>query len=132
MKLNDTTTHRHIDEKISFYRKSASGKDRYIQVKIWHNQLLRGDHKFKGYEHPMTLIEITVCNSKTKEPLFKRPLWLSIYGERRSEISIEAVCDSYFQRFDLEHFFRFGKNRLLMDKFQTPDIEHEINWWKIV
>ncbi len=36
------------------------------------------------------------------------------------------------QRYDLEHFFRFGKNKLLMISYQTPDVDHEENWWEIV
>jgi hypothetical protein len=28
--------------------------------------------------------------------------------------------------------FRFGKQRLLMTEFQTPDIEHEENWIRLV
>jgi len=37
-----------------------------------------------------------------------------------------------FERLDIEHFFRFGKTRLLMDKIQTPDVEHEEAWWQLV
>jgi hypothetical protein len=29
----------------------------------------------------------------------------------------------------LEHLFRFGKQKLLLDKFQTPDDRYEANWW---
>ena len=36
------------------------------------------------------------------------------------------------QRFDIEHFFRFGKNKLLMNKIQTPDVVHEESWWQLV
>ncbi len=31
----------------------------------------------------------------------------------------------------MEHFFRFGKNRLLLTSYQTPDVGHEENWWEI-
>lgn len=48
------------------------------------------------------------------------------------ELSLLDIFDSYRQRFDIEHFFRFGKNRMLMDKLQTPDVEHEEAWWKLV
>jgi len=57
--------------------------------------------------------------------LFKRPLFLIIAGKRKAEVSTQDSYESYRQRFDLEHFFRFGKNRLVMDKVQTPDTEHE-------
>jgi hypothetical protein len=39
---------------------------------------------------------------------------------------------AYLQRYDLEHFFRFGKQKLLLDKFQTPDEKHEEHWWQLV
>ena len=31
----------------------------------------------------------------------------------------------------MEHFFRFGKQRLLTTSYQTPIVEHEENWWQI-
>jgi predicted alpha/beta hydrolase len=40
--------------------------------------------------------------------------------------------DAYRQRYDLEHFFRFGKQRLLMAADQTPVVEHEENWLTLV
>jgi hypothetical protein len=39
---------------------------------------------------------------------------------------------SYRQRFDLEHSFRFGKQNLLLTAFETPDVEHEQQWVKLV
>ena len=43
-----------------------------------------------------------------------------------------CIYSSYRQRFDIEHFFRFGKTRLLLDKIQTPDVQHEEAWWQLV
>ena len=39
---------------------------------------------------------------------------------------------AYCQRYDLEHFFRFGKTKLLLDRYQTPCVEHEEHWWQVV
>ena len=36
------------------------------------------------------------------------------------------------RRYDIEHFFRFGKDKLLMAKHQTPDVKHEEAWWRFV
>jgi hypothetical protein len=41
------------------------------------------------------------------------------------------IWESYKKRYDIEHFFKFGKSRLLMDKFQTPDTTHEESWWQL-
>lgn len=54
-----------------------------------------------------------------------------VSGKKRLELSLQNIFDAYRQRFDIEHFFRFGKNKLLMDKSQTPDVEHEEAWWQI-
>lgn len=62
------------------------------------------------------------------KPVFERPLCLAIYGKRRDEVENAAVNQLYLQRFDIEHFFRFGKRNLLMNKFQTPDVGHEEAW----
>ena len=48
------------------------------------------------------------------------------------ELSLSDIFLSYRQRFDIEHFFRFGKTRLLMNKIQTPDVRHEEAWWQLV
>jgi hypothetical protein len=38
-----------------------------------------------------------------------------------------VICD-----YTIEHYFRFGKQRLLMAAYQTPDVAHEENWLQIV
>ncbi len=55
-------------------------------------------------------------------------MWLIAIGQRRNELSGLDIYYAYRQRFDLEHFFRFGKQRLLMAAFQTPEVDHEENW----
>jgi hypothetical protein len=83
--------------------------------------------------HEKTFRLLRVCVYKESgELLFKRPLWLIAAGKRRHELSLLDIFNSYRQRFDLEHFFRFGKNCLLMNKTQTPDVNHEEAWWQLV
>lgn len=50
-------------------------------------------------------------------------------GERRSEITLLHIFHAYQRRYDIEHFFRFGKQRLLLDRYQTPETEREEKWW---
>jgi hypothetical protein len=40
--------------------------------------------------------------------VFKRALWLVVDGARRNELTLLEVQQAYRQRYDLEHFFRFG------------------------
>jgi len=82
-------------------------------------------------QHPFTLVKIRWYNQKG-EALFQKPLWLIVMGERHMELSLLDIYQAYLQRYDLEHFFRFGKQKLLLDKFQTPDEKHEEHWWRLV
>jgi hypothetical protein len=39
-----------------------------------------------------------------------------------------TIWHDYRLRFDAEHFFRFGKSRLLLVNYQSPDVLNEENW----
>jgi hypothetical protein len=68
----------------------------------------------------------------TDQPIFKRKMWLAVWGKKRMQLTLEQIYWSYRNRFDIEHYFRFGKQRLLMDSYQTPDVQHQDNWMEIV
>ena len=58
--------------------------------------------------------------------VFKHPIWLAIVGQK--DINTRQVSDIYKRRFDIEHFFRFGKRKFLLNSFPTPKVESEENW----
>lgn len=45
------------------------------------------------------------------------PMWLIAAGSRPHQLTCLDIYQSYCQRFDLEHLWRFGKQRLLMAAF---------------
>jgi hypothetical protein len=51
-----------------------------------------------------------------------------IVGEWPDNWPVTFFWKFYTSRFDIEHFFKFAKQRLLMTKFQTSDTIHEENW----
>ena len=52
--------------------------------------------------------------------VFKRPLWIGIIGARKDEVSSEMAYNTYLNRYDIEHFFRFGGySRYLMSAKPT-------------
>jgi Transposase DDE domain len=130
-KLNDPTTWHHPDEHIEFSQLTGTGKTLSIKIDAWNEVIMRGKKGVKLSDYPIRLLRVQVFKA-SGVLLFKRPLWLTAAGKRRMELSLFDVYSSYRQRFDIEHFFRFGKTRLLMDKIQTPDVEHEEAWWQLV
>jgi hypothetical protein len=102
-----------------------------VEIQAWHNRLMRGKKDIPMHQQPFTLVKIRWYNPPG-EVLFQKPLWLIVMGARRAELTLRDIHQSYLQRYDLEHFFRFGKQKLLLDKFQTPDDQHEENGWRLV
>jgi len=111
----------------------TSRKKRIYRVRLegWHNLLMRGKQGFPMQQHPFTLIRVRMLDEQGR-PVHERTLWLIVMGKRRHELSLVEAWEAYTQRYDVEHFFRFGKQRLLMAAYQTPDVEHEENWMWIV
>jgi ribosomal 50S subunit-recycling heat shock protein len=132
MKLNHPATHIQPDQVVEIETSTSKKRPITVVIKVWNSRLLRGTNEFKGYENPFNLHQICVFDKVTNKKLFKRPMWLAVDGERRHEIEAKSVYESYRQRYDIEHFFRFGKQKLLMASFQTPDVNHEEKWWQIV
>lgn len=102
------------------------GKCLMVSLKAWHNLRMKGSKSYPIHEHPFTLMQVQIT-APNGEQVFD-PMWLIVMGNRRHELSLLEIWQSYRQRFDLEHFFRFGKQRLLMTAYQTPDEQHEENW----
>lgn len=125
-KLSDGRTWGKPVEAIELQTISQRGKVQIIKIESWENFTMRGKHNVE----PFRLVRIQIFK-ENGERLFKRSLWLLISGKRRNELSLQNIFESYRQRFDIEHFFRFGKTRLLLDKFQTPEVNHEEAWWQL-
>ena len=130
MNLNNVATYLTHDQSIQTKKISKKGKELTISIKAWNDMLLRGSKDFKSSEYPLNLIQITVTNQEGNN-VFKKPLWIAVLGKRKHELELIDVYNNYASRYDIEHFFRFGKQNLLMDAYQTPDIEHEELWWKL-
>lgn len=129
MSLNKPSDHTCPNDTLQFVSESRQGKSHRMTIACWKNCLLRGSNNYDARAHPLSLLKITVTDTDDN-PLFKRPLWLGVVGNERERLSLRAIYDYYISRYDIEHFFRLGKTRLLLDNYQTPDVTHEENWWR--
>ena len=131
--LKDPASWHEPDERATTTWVSRRGKTYRVEIQAWHNMLMRGKRKPKPlpmHRYPFTLVRIVSYDQAGKQ-VFRRPLWLIVIGERRRELSLSDIRQAYGQRFDLEHFFRFGKQRMLLASFQTPKGEREETWWQL-
>lgn len=131
--LADAETWPAPDETLRLPETSRRGKVYTVEIQAWHTMVMTGKtkpEKLPMHECPFTLVQI-VRYDKEGKPAFKKPLWLIVMGDRRGELSLAPIVEAYAARFDLEHFFRFGKQKLLMVAFQTPEVAHEENWFQL-
>jgi hypothetical protein len=110
------------------------GQVRHIALQAWPNLLMPGKRKpvrIEMYRHPFTLVRVVRTDGQGAA-LDAKPVWLLVSGQRRQQLSLAAIYQSYQQRGPLEHFFRFAKQRLLLADFQTPETGREEKWWRLV
>jgi hypothetical protein len=129
-KLSNPAERAAPDETLTRWETSSRGKRYRVEIQAWHNMLMRGKRGIPMHQHPFTLVCITRYDEDGK-PAFNRPLWLVVMGDRRAELSLEHIYLAYQARFDIEHFFRFGKQKFLLTQFQTPEVEREEKWWQL-
>ena len=129
--LSEPSTWHEPDEVTQTTHTSRRGRTYIVHIEAWYNMLMRGKRGYPMHHNPFTLLRVRLLDAEG-QPAFKRTMWLIVLGQRRHELSLLEVYEAYRQRYDLEHYFRSGKQRQLLTSYQTPDDEHEENWWQIV
>jgi hypothetical protein len=129
--LNDVATWGPPDQTAHTTFTTRHGQTYTVQLQGWTNMRVRGAKGVAMHLHPFTLVRARGVDA-AGQPIHKRAMWLLVIGPRRAELSLVEIWEAYRQRYDLEHFFRFGKQRLLLTAGQTPDVRRAENWWQIV
>lgn len=132
--LSEAESWHQPDEQATVRETSRRGKQYRVEIKAWYNMLMPGKHKpepLPMHRYPFTLVQIVRYDAEGKLAC-KRPLWLIVIGKRRRELSLLDIYEAYGQRYNLEHFFRFGKQKLLLASFQTPEAVREETWCQLV
>ncbi len=130
MSLSKPETHRQPGNHCETGWQARSGQIYTVKIDAWNNILFRGSKKFRAAKHPVTLVRICIVDEHGNT-LFKRPMWLAVMGKLRHQLSLLSIYQYYRSRYNLEHFFRFGKTKLLLDKYQTSKPSHDEYWWQL-
>ncbi len=128
--LKDNATWCTPAESLSAIFKTRKAKQFTAHIQCWDELLMRQKNNIHLNKYPFRLIRITITD-ENNNPVYKRAMWLMVSGKQRQSLNLMQIWQSYKRRYDIEHFFKFGKTRLLMDKFQTPDTLHEESCWKL-
>lgn len=117
--------------KLKWEIEPIKGNRQFIEAVEFREVIMRRKFKLPINKIPLRVIGFQIVDQAGK-PKLDRRLWVVIAGKQRNELTIKQVFDLYRKRFDLEHFFRFSKQKMLFNQFQSPRVDHLENWWQIV
>ena len=83
------------------------------------------------HRYPFTVVRARLLDAQGR-PVYQRDMWLLVIGRRRHELSLIEIWEAHRRRHDVEHFFQFGRQRMLLAAYQTPEVENEENCRQIV
>lgn len=109
-----------------------NGRAVVITTTRWCDLLLRSKGTAKMQDKPFDVLRVEIRDAKTKSLVFKRPMYLTVFGKRKEQMPTQDVQPQYRERYDVEPAYRFAKQKLLLCALQTPDLTHLDRWIKIV
>jgi hypothetical protein len=98
----------------------------------WDNMMIRSKDGNNMKDKPFNLIASQVVDSETGELIFQRPMFIGIFGKKKDQITTIQAFEDYRNRYGIEPHNRFNKQHLLLDKYQTPDVDNLDKWTLIV
>lgn len=120
------------DECKTFEKITAKGRKLKITLSIYKNLQFRSKKGYSMKDKFFNIVETEIIDAQTGQRLYNQNMYLCISGERKDEISTTEAYEIYCKRFDIECYFRFAKQKLHLDKFQTPDVTHLDSWLRVV
>ena len=127
--LKDETTWAEPDEVVQSTFTTKRGRALHLKISGWNQLLMRGTKNYQMHKHPFRLLQVVVSDDHGQT--IWKPMWLIVIGSRRHELTLNECHQAYGKRYNLEHLFRFGKQKLLMTAYSTPEVEHEENWFQL-
>ena len=120
------------DERLEKETVLGNGRKVVLDIRRWNNLLIRTKDGASMKDKPLDVLRVQVLDAESRQAVFDRPLFLAVSGKRKSQVDSTLAQEQYRERYDVEPYYRFAKNQLLMDKLQTPDAKHLDPWLRIV
>lgn len=120
------------DERLEKEAVLGNGRKVVLDVRRWNDLLIRTKKGASMKDKPIDVLRVQVFDAESRKPVFDRPLFVAVGGKRKGQVDSALAQEQYRERYEVEPYYRFAKNQLLMDKLQTPDAQHLDPWLRIV
>jgi hypothetical protein len=116
------------DETLQISAQTTKGRPLTVHLWRWNGMMIRSKAGNNMKDKPFDLIAVRVLDAQTQERLFGQDMFIALNGKQKTDVTTEQGYASYRCRYDIEPYFRFAKQTLMLQKLQTPDVEHFDNW----
>jgi hypothetical protein len=117
-----------VDETLQLSAQTKKGRHLTVHLWRWNSIMIRSKDGNNMKDKPFDLIAVRVLDAQTQERLFSQDMFIALNGKQKTDVTTEQGYDSYRHRYDIEPYFRFAKQKLMLQELQTPDVEHFDNW----
>ncbi len=122
-----------VDEQEEYETTTIKGRKIIVCIYRWNDLLLRGKNEYKMDDKPFDLVGIRFIDKQTASCLFKRDMFVGVWGNNRRTHSTLQIQTDYKHRYDIEPHNRFSKQQLLADKYQTSHVKSLDAWlWTVL
>ncbi|ASG67619.1 hypothetical protein CDV26_03720 [Francisella halioticida] len=99
---------------------TTRGKVYTVKLTRWNNLIIHGKRNMPMHENCFDIVKVQVFKDNG-DPVYYKNMWLMLAGKDRGKLTSFKIFSRYSSRFNIEHFFRFSKQHLLLGKYETPD-----------
>ncbi|ASG67528.1 hypothetical protein CDV26_03180 [Francisella halioticida] len=99
---------------------TTRGKVYTVKLTRWNNLIIHGKRNMPMHENCFDIVKVQVFKDNG-DPVYYKNMWLMLAGKDRGKLTSFEIFSRYSSRFNIEHFFRFSKQHLLLGKYETPD-----------
>jgi len=117
-----------IDEQQTFDAQLKNGRPVKVELTRFNNILLRGKGGMQMNDKPFDVVSVRVFCAKKGTLVFRKEMYLALTGKRKDSLTLRQVYELYLHRYDIEPYFRFAKQNMLLQNYQTPDVQHFDNF----
>ena len=132
--VQQNSIHEQVADQEEHFEEYWPKSDRTVKVSIlrWKDKLLKTKSGKSMKQQPVDIACIRLRDAQSGQAVFKNDLYLVISGQRRAEVATSQLRTYYLHRSDIEAYFRLAKQRLLLESFQTSQLQHLDNWLVVV
>lgn len=107
---------------------TTKGKALHIELYRWNGLKMRSKNGHNMKHKAFDLLGVKVFDATSKKLVFKRTMFVCIFGKKRAKVTTREAYWDYRHRYDIEPSFRFNKQKLFLDSYGGESVQHIDNF----